>query len=203
MHKDQPSSRMLTKEIMTINKGLYQEQEIMAYKIANLEELTLEDMKKKTEKNLNKLSPIFPTPETIYHKKYTFQSLTLCAKQQNKVVSQLPIQILPPPLTQPLSQPQIIIPFQHNKFKFIKLSENDQAPQINTLDLSFQAYLNELQKAEETSYLKEYGCIVDNLYNESTAQKQVSIQIHGTPLYNWGFQALKDWSILKYDCVQL
>jgi hypothetical protein len=194
---------MLTKEIMTINKGLYQEQEIMAYKIANLEDLTLEDMKKKTEKNLNKQTPIFPPPETIYHKKYTFQSVTLCAKQLNKVVSQIPIQILPPLLTQPPSQTQIIIPFQPNKFKFIKLSENDLVPQMNTQDLSFQTYLIELQKAEEVTYLKEYGNIVDSLYTESIVQKPTSIQIHGTPLYNWGFQVLKDWSILKYDCVQL
>ena len=203
MHKDQPSSRMLTKEIMTINKGLYQEQEIMAYKIANLEDLTLEDMRKRTERNLNKQISIFPSPEVIYHKKYTFESLTLCTKQLNKVVSQVPIQILPPTLSQPSIQPQIIIPCQPNKFKFIKLSENEQIPQIDLPATSLQSYLAELQKELEAAYIKEYSSIIADLYSENTAQKPANIQIRGTPLFNWGYQALKDSSILKYDSVHL
>lgn len=199
MHKDQPSSRMLTKELMSINRSLYQEQEMIAYKIANLDCISIGDFNKQYDKYKAK-TPIFPTPDTIYHKRFHFQENTLFEKQQiGKAKALVPVEV------KAVKQKAIKITSK-NRFKFISLINDDGNELPNTftqMDPSLVEDYLQFQKEEEAIFLSKYSQVTDCFIinkNDSKAAKQEKYVT--APLYIWSYQLLKENFIKQYEKVE-
>ena len=198
MHKDQPSSRILTKEIMSINNSLYQEQEMIAYKIANLGCVNIVNFNRQFEKYRCK-SPIFPQPDTIFYKKFQFQEHTLMEKQELEQSSAL--------ITESINtvKPKVNKIVPSNRFKFIPLlyDGKDLPSSFNTMEPTLYEDNLQMQKEEEKLFLSKYNQVIDCIYSDKLESKPAKNEKYiGAPLYIWSFQSLPEEYISNYERVK-
>jgi hypothetical protein len=205
MHSSPKSSKIFTKEMMS-NKAMYQEQEQIAYKLADIEKQPLAEFMASMKKFCKGAKPAFPTPEYIYHKKFIFLESTLYELQKESMPKPANIEIKkeiskpePPHKTQTVT-------LQNNKFKFIRLnldSSTQEASQLINEDGDLGDLLNELHFNETQEYYNRYPSLVKCMSEEESHKQRPAhtTQFHGTPIYSWAYQKINNYAYAQVSSV--
>ena len=195
MHSSQKSSKILTKEMMS-SRAIYQEQEKIAFQLAEIENYPYEEFITSMKKYSKGVKPVFPAAEYIYHKKFFFLDSTLYECQlKNALLKKQSELAVKSEKASKLEIPMInkpIIPL-NNKFKFIKLVSNDDnchSTLINE-DGQLDNLLDEMHLQERNEYAK-YQHIYDSMaQNYTTKHNSTHITpFNGTPIYSLGYQQI-------------
>ncbi len=205
MHSNLKSSKIFTKEMMS-NKAMYQEQEKIAFKIAEIESQPLADFMNSMRKFARSTNPVFPPPEYIYQKKFFFLSSSLSEHQEVKSAA------IKASTCENFScnkeshsDAEAVCKNPRNKFKFIKLNYSDDEEEEDTdrSETKLSTYDNNLldQILEEfntnanNEFLNKYRHSLDCLNEESVSNlkpARASKFVYGVPLYTWSYQKLPD-----------
>ena len=171
------------------SKGFYQRQESIAYNIANLEDVPIDQFIRNTEKFAHGTTPIFPSPVSIFHKRFYLKPLNIYNMQQ-QTKSIIKAEVIRKP---------------KNKFSFINICTSQEEEIIDvdlTTETSFYEELINYQHHEETMYLRKFSNYFDFMKSDSKPSQKLMIeQLNGTPIYHLSFQRVSQSMMDKYEQV--